>query len=103
MNFRVGQKVVCVDAAIPAHRKCLHRAQLVERAIYTVRAYVKDFDGEAGVLVDEIISEISYFGEEYGFHASRFRPLVEKKTDAGMAIRKSILEDTENYKVIENA
>lgn len=101
MNFRVGQKVVCVDASYPDD--ALNPSPLVLNAIYTIKKILpQNFFGHFGVQLNEIEcpEELFYLP---AFRHTRFRPLVEKKTDAGMAILKSILEDAENYKVIENA
>lgn len=64
MTFRVGQKVVCVDA-MPC------TTTLVENAIYTVdRIY------PLGIVVVEIPAP-----GNNGFFFRRFRPVVERKTD----------------------
>jgi len=42
-------------------------------------------------------------GDVYKRQASRFRPLVERKTDTGMAILKSILDEVNAGKVREIA
>jgi hypothetical protein len=66
MTFRVGQKVVCVDASLPANP--WHRQHpLVLKQIYVVRhCFVKCID------IDD---------SRRGWQNWRFRPLVERKTD----------------------
>src|SRR3954470_2153577 len=72
MTFRVGQKVVCVDDRPPTNGRPL---QVKRGIVYTV---AKSFDwfGEQGLLFDEIDP-----GAGVGWHAWRFRPIVERKTD----------------------
>jgi len=67
MSFRVGQKVVCVDASLPAnpwHRK----HPLIRNQIYSIESlagpYCVDIDGSGR-----------------GWQNWRFRPIVERKTD----------------------
>lgn len=64
--FHVGQKVVCVDASLPAN--LWHREHpLILREIYVVRhLFIKCID------ID---------GSRRGWQNWRFRPLVERKTD----------------------
>ena len=79
MAFRVGQKVVCVNAA---NIFAPGSAPLVEDAIYTVRSIERRSGGE-GVALVEIIGEPWDGGgfPEVMFHTHRFRPVVERKTD----------------------
>jgi len=68
MTFRVGQKVVCVDASLPANP--WHRNHpLVHRAIYTVHSLTNS------------LNCIDIDGSERAWQNYRFRPLVERKTD----------------------
>lgn len=65
--FRVGQKVVCVDASLPANP--WHRQfPLVLEQIYVVRS----LQGFACIDID---------GSCRAWQNWRFRPLVERKTD----------------------
>jgi hypothetical protein len=74
MNFRVGQKVVCVDSAT---RFIPGSTGLVEGAIYTViETGVGLFCGELWITVAEVAAR-----SDEGFFANRFRPVVERKTD----------------------
>ena len=89
MNFRVGQKVVCVL------EPTINPLSLIKGEVYTISeaGLISPSTGEPLVVLKEHGSQ--------GYWARRFRPLVERKTDTGIAILKSILEDAENYKVIE--
>lgn len=71
MMFRIGMKVVCIDATprkIPV-------AVLQKGAIYTIVALPYCPDGEHGVELAEVESQAIF-----GFWKDRFRPLVERKT-----------------------
>lgn len=94
MNFRVGQKVVCVDAE--AHGKYLAPGLrpkrtsdplhgLTKGAIYTVRE-LTGYMGFPSIRLMEIRRPVSTnFHVEVGFANARFRPLIERKTDIGFA------------------
>jgi hypothetical protein len=82
--FRVGQKVVCVDASA-----CRNLGDLmpVEGEIYTVRGLSEpDIDDTPyGVLLCEIRSGGTHRnGNERGWMPSRFRPVVERKTSIAL-------------------
>jgi hypothetical protein len=89
MNFRVGQKVVCMDAAPHAKyspwkvRLGASMDGLKDRAIYTVRA-VNLYRGQPCIYLAEIARSldpnIPEAGEP-GYSPKRFRPVVERKTD----------------------
>lgn len=94
MTFHVGQKVVCVDTA-DRLSNITHHADgtpyqpidfwLTKGAIYTVRwcGIMADHDlypPYLGVLLVEINREDDRWLDS-PFVASRFRPIVEKKTD----------------------
>lgn len=67
MTFNVNQKVVCVDASLPANPwHCQH--PLVDRQIYVVHALA----GPECIDID---------GSGRAWQNWRFRPLVESKTD----------------------
>lgn len=76
--FRVGQKVVCVDVSYFGPNTSLLRKGDVY-TIASVDAY-EDAHGEYGVTLVEIIPQPAP-GWRDGFRASRFRPVVERKTD----------------------
>lgn len=88
--FRIGQKVVCVVAATPG--RDYPGAEVGQT--YTVREMVRcPVYKREGVYLQEITLPIHpHHNMEAGFYASRFRPVVEKSTDAGMAILREILE-----------
>jgi hypothetical protein len=71
MNFRVGQKVVCVDAKRSDRR-------LEKGAEYQIsEVFWIDSVGELGVGIAGVPS-----GHPVrGWRSSRFRPIVERKTD----------------------
>lgn len=71
MTFRVGQKVVCVDAS--------DAPMLRLNSIYTVVGILSDPWGE-GLQVNE--TSPAAYGDDWwtGFRAERFRPIVERKT-----------------------
>jgi hypothetical protein len=84
--FRVGQKVVCVNA-----RKAygsLHPCPLKKGAIYTVSEVV-DYSADPlchprhrfGLFLCEIARGPHEDGFYDAFHVRRFRPAVERKTD----------------------
>lgn len=96
MNFRVGQKVVCVDAKARYGTK-LFATPILEGEIYTIAGFQESVwvHGTICVLLVEAKNSRphSFGGRDIGYQADRFRPLVEKKTDAGMAILKTILDE----------
>jgi hypothetical protein len=67
MTFRVGQKVVCVDAGSWRHLK--------NGTVYTVLATWAIDDGDPGFLT----VDSQRGGGQY--RRRRFRPIVERKTD----------------------
>lgn len=72
MSFRVGQRVVCVD-----DKPRLVAPVLVRRGhIYTVTDVFETWSGLVGVLLAEVDP-----GLLPGWHADRFRPITERKTD----------------------
>jgi hypothetical protein len=76
MNFRVGQKVVCIDAT-----DC--ELSLSENAIYTITSirhpYLRvDCKPGLGIFGDEVAR---------GYYSTRFRPIVERKTDISIFTR----------------
>lgn len=101
-NFRVGQKVVCMDDAPRSPRR--YKENFPKKGVvYTVRGFDPLAAG-VSIFLEEVCNEPKQYNNGYGecsFRADRFRPAVERKTDTGMAILKSILEDADNYKVTE--
>jgi hypothetical protein len=102
VNFRIGQKVVCIKTPTHAYykRTCPHRP--VENGIYTVRGLIV-VGGETGVYLEEVVNPTVFFlfegRTEAAFHHGFFRPLIETKTD--ISVFKKML--TPNTREIENA
>lgn len=101
MNFNIGQKVVCVDDKLryPAGMQFARSdgsvgisdgdmGGLRRNAIYTV---ARIHAGKVGVDIE--LDEISRGPTDRGFCATRFRPLIERSTDTGMAILRKIEDD----------
>lgn len=87
--FRVGQKVVCVDASPGRHTFIRY---LKRGAIYTIRG-IDTESGQYGVWLQEVILPvIAPWKLEMSFMPTRFRPIVEKSTDTGMAVLREILD-----------
>lgn len=98
-NFRVGQKVVCVnDENLPylALRgpdffiQGLHG--LTRGAVYTVReVYSAPYCATHLVKLEEITRPAA----DDGYSVARFRPVVEPGTEKGMSILRNILNKTD--------
>lgn len=84
--FRVGQKVVCVDARIPRYPGVI---PVAKGAIYTIRDSGPEpmAQGEWWVLLNEITNISAEGLGELGYTAARFRPIVERKTDISIFTR----------------
>ncbi len=82
--FRIGQKVVCVDAS-PSQYGCCESA-LEKDAIYTISG----LPNRRGVIVAEVkMPSCELFPQGHaGWRIERFRPLVERKAD--MEARKAL-------------
>lgn len=102
MTFYVGQRVVCVDTSKPDIGKVFHGFRvsgdldgLQDGKIYTIRGFHPVWTtGEPGVYLEEIKRRISSDdGKEVSFKASRFRPLIERSTETGMAILRKVADD----------
>lgn len=119
MNFHVGQKVVCInDKEMHKSGEIIGFYQgrpivkagtmdgLKKGAIYTIRALDLDcLDKRPIVFLHEIIRpkwECIPHQPEAGYCATRFRPLIEKSTETGMAILRKIADDISN-KIKEKA
>lgn len=86
MTFRVGQKVVCVDAKIPLLAQFLRAVfnldwPLVEGEVYTVKRLTVLFDEPAIELAEVKNAELL----DGLFRQARFRPIVERETDISFA------------------
>ena len=79
--FRVGQKVECVDAKPRLGQSVWDGPTLVKGRLYTIGGVYLS-DGEECVILDEIKRGPRALLEgKPGFLASRFRPVVTRKTD----------------------
>lgn len=83
--FRAGQKVVCVDA-VPRYPED-KTTFLEEGAVYTVVSTFETWAGDGVTL-----NEFSVVDGKRGWHADRFRPAVERKTD--ISVFKAMLKTT---------
>jgi predicted hydrocarbon binding protein len=75
-DFKVGQRVVCVD---DKDQPQYFSSFLVEGNIYIIRKI--DFchtSNRLGVYVEGITGILTKMGKEIGFKASRFRPLTDR-------------------------
>lgn len=94
--FWIGQKVVCVDDSPSDDPRCGPGGDWVPNypkrgQIYTVRG----ISNTGSIVLDEIMNPIREFlggDAEAHWKPHRFRPLVEKSTDTGMAILREILD-----------
>lgn len=84
MAFRVGQKVVCVDASPGRHGYAPRYVN--EGEVYTVSRLTISNDGPALRLIEVNFDPLDWL------LCHRFRPVVEKSTDTGMAILREILD-----------
>lgn len=75
MNFRVGQKVVCVDASEKNGRWFADAP--IEGRVYTIVGFAETKRG-TGLLLQEIANDEEFCGS---YSPNRFRPIVERKTD----------------------
>lgn len=78
MTFQVGERIICVDDA-PHPGRAWYGPRLQKGAEYTVRDYVPPHYADDGPCIR--LNEIIRLCDGIGFRASRFRPLIEKKTD----------------------
>lgn len=83
MTFRVGQRIVCVNDEF----HCDTDGDLPKRGcIYTVRWIgCRPTDSGPGVMLHGLHGGYHSSGVEYCFCATRFRPVVERKTDISFA------------------
>jgi hypothetical protein len=96
MNFRVGQKVVCVDARGLSGKPWAYPKK---GEVYTVDGYAKHWMGGEGVVLREVVN--IFRGSPQPFAASRFRPVVDRKTDISTFTK--ILDDVNAGRVRELA
>lgn len=96
MAFRIGQKVVCVNDT-PARISGIPNG-LVKGTVYTVVAtgLTNPIDPQKLPCI-QVLELPSPHPLDRGYQilwAHRFRPVVERKTDTGMAILRKLLTDT---------
>lgn len=89
MNFRVNQKVICVDVSPARGQEKIHvvletLSLLRLREIYTIRSCDKWY----GVRLEEIRLQIDPLGGEAGFYPWRFRPVKNTNIDIFLAMLK---------------
>lgn len=75
MTFRVGQKVVCVDAK---------GSELVLGKVYTIlhiRYHVCRWRGQTGDWAALKLHEVRAEPQFYGFCSERFKPIEKRQTD----------------------
>jgi len=79
MPFVTGQKIVCIDDTC-LKGKNWFGPKLVKNRIYTVRDFVPNStDEEPCIRLVELVRK--KYADFTGFRVSRFRPIIEKKTD----------------------
>jgi len=100
MNFRIGQKVVCInDGTLDPTRLSAGR-WIKAGNIYTIR-WLGEFPWKPDRQKDRAIRlvEINRGGSrqdewsDYPFSLSRFRPTIERSTEIGMAILRKVAAD----------
>jgi hypothetical protein len=79
MSFRIGQKVVCIHH-VPLDERLSHCVYVEKGGIYTIRGIYFQADRKL-LLLQEIHNPMWSGGDEYGFNAKGFRPIVDRKTD----------------------
>ena len=90
-NFRVGMKVVCVDASadIGGGDEWGPTEAPREGRAYTITS-IHEWCGHPVVWLAEIVRDansIEWFGPKCGYGVERFRPAVERKTDISIFTR----------------
>jgi hypothetical protein len=81
--FRVGQKVVCINSGEGDQVRFYKDEALIQDYIYTIRS-VHLHDGHPVLWLEEVRRDdasIDEWGPLVGYSTSRFRPVVERKTD----------------------
>lgn len=78
LDWKVGDRVVCVDA----RGKWARHKPIRAKGIYTIRAIWAHPDtGEVGVTLNEVSNDIHpTYGLERGYEARRFRKVAPRKT-----------------------
>ena len=83
MTFRVGMKCVCIDDTYRSTGWRLVLSRPVVGPVYTIRE-IEVIDGAELLRFEEIRNPVRNYGLavcEIGFSSTRFRPLVDTKTE----------------------
>jgi hypothetical protein len=89
MNFKIGQKVVCVRVGDYLSMNFFHPSPLKKGEVYTISGVGTINEGESvGISLEEIVHPN---GEPAWYLTDRFRPVQEKKTD--ISVFQKILND----------
>ena len=78
-DWYVGQKVVCIDDSGWFVPRSVISGLPIKWRVYTIRSVIVR-DGQIGFLLEEFHSKKDFRGDEWGFAARRFRPVVEDRT-----------------------
>lgn len=111
MSFHVGQRVVCVDGNWKSPTCPGQENRPIKGGHYTIREIYQECfqqDGWAAALLLYEISNDARDWKSLGFHeagfsADRFRPLIERSTDTGMAILRKVADDASKKRVLVDA
>lgn len=106
MNFRVGQKVVCVNDRMADNARIWdpQTVCVISGRVYEVREVGLDVSGAPGIRVfgaeltgDHGAVTHKSFRDAF-WNASRFRPIIERKTDISIfqEIARSVTKQKEN-------
>jgi hypothetical protein len=91
MNFRIGQKVACINAS--------NNNRLVLGAVYTITGIdtgkLRDMEN-GGRALGLFLAEVQHGRTDIPFYAIRFRPLVERKTDISDLIKLTKVREMED-------
>jgi hypothetical protein len=86
--FHVGQKVAYVSSPAFVPVGC---TTVYVGCVYTIR-HISDTDDGLGVWLEEVRNPLSYVGEEWGFFATRFRPVKNTSIEVFRALLSPIHE-----------
>jgi hypothetical protein len=82
-NFKVGQRVVCVNDGRNEPLSWERGAELTNGLTYTISAIFVDHAGDLSFTLIEVKrgpEAIAVYGQCVGYRANRFRPLIEDLT-----------------------
>ena len=106
-NFKIGQKVVCIDAS-----SITDVTKLIEGKIYTVRGFTCKCC--TGIYVSEVINSVDlcacfgcrgYWVHEFGYKIERFRPVQYDNISSELVSEFKEIKETSDspIKELENA